>query len=88
MRREENAWFRLRRRERRGERERREEKEIETAPWEKKREKDEAPSVLILVFYVNFTNKITNKILNIYIFNIYISDFIGKVVLKFNGLGI
>jgi hypothetical protein len=52
------------------------------------REKDEAPSVLILVFYVNFTNRITDKILNIYIFNIYISDFICKVVLKFNGLGI
>jgi hypothetical protein len=82
MRREKNAWFWLRKRERG------QEKEIETTLWEKKSKKDKAPSVLILVFWVSFKNKIIDEILNINIFNIYISDFVCKVKLKFNGLGI
>jgi len=55
---------------------------------QKKREGDEAPSVLILIFYFSVANEITDAILNINIFYIFVGDSICKVKLKFYSLGI
>ena len=43
---------------------------------------------MVQAFILVCIDRITDEILNINIFNIYVGDYIRKVELKFNGLGI
>ena len=69
MRKEDNAWFHVRRRKRR------EDKERETGVWEKKKEKDEVSLSRFWYFILVFID----GQLNINIFNIFVSDSVCKV---------